>query len=633
MSKIQVLPDFLINQIAAGEVVERPASVVKELVENSLDAGATSVTVEVDGGGDTLLRITDNGYGMDQDDALLAFERHATSKISTQDDLVNIHTLGFRGEALASIASVSSMTLQTKKKGAMEGTIVICEGGEMKKLKPAGMPEGTQIEIKQLFFNTPARKKYLKNTVTEYNHIFNTITGLALAFPQVAFKLIHDEKIVLDLPATEDHFSRIRNLMGRTIADELIPVFYGHSQLHLEGFIGKPLIARANRNAQYLFVNNREVKSHVLSYSVKESYYSLLPKEKYPVFFLFYHLDPELVDVNVHPRKSEVRFRDEREIFRITSQACHKSLETHILAPQINSNGPVNYYQERSPQPLKMMDSGNSVVGSGNGLGLRSPQLVQVALDFTKDFSAGLNNKTGFQNGTGVLQNDNAQENLPGSEMRKGAVNEQNSTVGEHNELERAHSEELIPLGQLALSYILCQQGKALVIVDQHAAHERIRYTEILEDFAKQIRASQPLLTPLTFELSQKECAIIQENNEILEGLGFEIEPFGGNTFVLHSVPNFMVQEDIQKTLLGLIDDLGSQSQKGDFLKRKEKSLIYMACRSARKFGDVLSASEQKELVKKLMTLAFPYTCPHGRPTMVIMSEGELLKRFGRDYS
>ncbi len=618
MSIIKVLPDFLINQIAAGEVVERPASVIKELVENSLDAGANAITVEIMGGGDSFLRITDNGFGMDQEDALLAFERHATSKISTAEDLVNIHTLGFRGEALASIASVACVTLQTKKKDALEGTLIICEGGEIKKLKPVGVPEGTQIEVKNLFFNTPARKKYLKNPVTEYNHIFNTITGVALAFPNVAFKLIHDEKVVLDLPATEERSTRIKHLMGRTIADELIPVFYGHSQVHLEGFIGKPLIARANRNGQYLFVNNREVKSHVLSYSVKESYYSLLPKEKYPVFFLFYHLDPELVDVNVHPRKSEVRFRDEKEIFRITNQACHKSLETHILAPQISGNGPVNYYQERQQQPLKLMDKPNFSGGLSVQNKTVSPQLVQVALDFTKDFNNGSKINT-FNSEAGEESNTHNENNL-----------EANNSAAQS---EREQSEELIPLGQLANSYILCQQGMSLVIVDQHAAHERIRYTEILEDFDKKIRASQPLLTPLQFEFSQKEIAVITENQEIFDGLGFEIEPFGGNTFVVHSVPNFMVQEDLQKTILGLIDDLSSQTQKGDFIKRKEKSLIYMACRSAKKFGDVLTPLEQKALVKKLMTLAFPYTCPHGRPTMVVMSEDELLKRFGRDYS
>jgi len=351
MPNIKILPENLMNQIAAGEVVERPASVVKELLENALDAGAQRLIIEVEGGGDTYIRITDDGSGMDTTDAVMAFERHSTSKISTTEDLFNIQTLGFRGEAIASIASVSYFTLQTKKKGDLEGTLVICEGGKIKKTRSLGCPEGTQIEVKQLFYNTPARKKYLKNDATEFGHILDTVSGIALAFPEVAFKLVHDKKTVFELPATEDQLVRVRGLLGRGVADELIPVFYGGTNVKLEGFIGKPSIARANRNSQFLYVNRRQVRSHVLSYAVKQSFYSLLPKEKYPVFLFFVTLNPQLVDVNVHPRKQEVKFSNEKEIFSIFTIACKKALEKHVLAPKFTPQESF-LHEARSHQPL-----------------------------------------------------------------------------------------------------------------------------------------------------------------------------------------------------------------------------------------------------------------------------------------
>ncbi len=607
MSVIKLLPEFLINQIAAGEVVERPASVVKELVENSLDAGATHITIEVQDGGDNFLRITDDGSGMDREDALMAFERHATSKISQSEDLFQIRSLGFRGEAIASIASVSFISLQTKKRGELEGTLVIASGGKIAKTSPAGVPEGTQIEVKQLFFNTPARKKYLKNPLTEYNHIFNTVTGLALAFPHVAFKLVRDSTTVFDVPIQENFLNRIRTLMGNGIADELIPVFYGHSQIRLEGFIGKPILARSHRNNQYLFVNQREVKSHVLSYAVKESYHSLLPKEKYPVFFLYFQINPELVDVNVHPRKLEVRFRDEKEIFLLSGQACRKALENHVLAPDVSlGDADSNYYQERKQTPLVMQDmamesyqGGNHRVGDHGlhgvavGIGVQkalaaSPVTVQAALDFTKEFSKDFS--------------------------------------------ARKEQEEIRPLAQLENSWILCAQGKNLVIVDQHAAHERIRYSEILEDFERSEKPLQTLLTPLSIEFSGQERLAFEANREIIASLGFELEAFGGNTFSLRAIPAYLANENLQQTVCGLLDDLTSQNQTNDFQRGKERSIIFMACRSAVKFGDKLSPEQQQALVKKLMQLALPYTCPHGRPTMITLNHEELKKRFGREY-
>lgn len=618
MPQIKVLPDHLINQIAAGEVVERPASVVKELLENSLDAGAKKIIVEVEAGGDALLRITDDGCGMDKDDAVLAFARHATSKISILEDLFRINSYGFRGEAIASIASVSLMTIQTKKAGALEGTIVSAEGGQIRMVKAIGAPEGTQIEVRNLFFNTPARKKYLKNDATEYGHILSTVTSMALASPQVSFKLIHDGKTVFDLPASEDVMIRIRSLLGRDMAENLVPVFYGHSKILLTGFVGKPSIARASRLGQYLFVNGREVKSHVLSYAVKQSFYSLLPKEKYPVFILFFQIDPMYVDVNVHPRKMEVRFSDEKEIFKIVISACGKALENYVLAPKIEDQKPEEkdasqmtgqtelsaYSSQRVQQSLKLEDHDYEEAYRG------AKTMAAVAGAATVNGSLNGVNEDAIAFTQAVTQGLYANEQA-------------NFTARENDDL-------IQPLAQLAESYILCRQGNSLLIIDQHAAHERIRYTEIVAEFEAKQSVIQQLLTPMQFELSHQEKNILEQNLELFTGLGFSIEPFGGNTFNLTAIPSYMAKHDLLKAIHGLIDDLNNMSVKGDFQSRKEKALTYMACRSAVKFGDKLSMEEMEGLVRQLQTLAQPYTCPHGRPTMAKMDFEELEKRFGR---
>ncbi len=622
MPQIKVLPDHLINQIAAGEVVERPASVVKELLENSLDAGASRIIIEVQEGGDNYLRITDDGSGMDKDDALLAYERHATSKISTPDDLNNIRTLGFRGEAIASIASVSYMTIQTKKKGEIEGTIVMAEGGEIKLAKAIGCPEGTQIEVRQLFYNTPARKKYLKNAGTEYGHILSIVTSMAMVRHDVAFKLIHDNKVVFDLPPAEEILVRIRSLLGRDIADNLIPVFYGHSKVNLSGFVGKPSIARASRLSQFLFVNGRDVKSHVLSYAVKQSFYSLLPKEKYPVFLLFFDIDPAYVDVNVHPRKLEVRFSDEREIFRIVAGACGKALEKFVLAPHVEQLDDFNdsYNLARSQQQVMRLEDRET------GATVEEKATVaSLTADAPMQFTA---ERSDVMPEPAIYNLDNS----PAFAGEADPVSSRTQTPPREYLpfMEKSADDELVPLAQINNSYILCQQGGNLTIVDQHAAHERIRYTQICAEFEAKKKVVQPLLTPLQLEFSLLEMNILNDNIDLVKELGFEVDSFGGNTFIINAVPGYMTRQDPQNVLRGLIDDLNNQSIKGDYQARKERALTFMACRSAVKFGDQLSYEEQKNLVKELQKLALPYTCPHGRPTMIKMSFEELEKRFGR---
>lgn len=639
MGVIKVLPEQTINQIAAGEVVERPASVVKELIENSLDADAKRLIIEIDGSGENLIRITDDGSGMDKEDAVLSFERHATSKIRTSEDLNSLYSFGFRGEAMASIASVSLINMQTKKRGDVSGTLLVSEGGVIKKMRELGCPEGTQIEVSKLFFNTPARQKYLKNEATEYGHILDVVSGLALAHPAVAFKLIHDGKVVFDLPATEDHLSRARALVGRQISDDLIPVFFGHSKINLSGYIGKPSIARANKKSQFLFVNYRQVNSHVLSYAVKQSFHSLLPKERYPVFLLFLNISPELVDVNVHPRKTEVKFAKDKEIFQVFYSACQKSLEKYVLAPKLEflgaaaTNGGISNavpaYSaggDREHQPIVSQSAMTleDVKASGFEMRVTVPKLGMETREEEGSGSYGL-----------TSDSESTLFDQPTNTEQANAINQAvkaDAAVDQQPFVDRSDLTGLVPLAQLNNSYILCTQGDNLVIIDQHAAHERIRYTEILEEFELKDKALQQLLTPINIELKYQESTVLEANNEILAAMGFEIEHFGGNTFTIFAVPAYFRKEDVTKVILGLIDDLNDNAKNGDLQQRKEMAIKYAACRSAVKFGDKLSMEEQIGLCKRIMEIDQPYSCPHGRPTMVTLSKDELEKRFGRKY-
>lgn len=415
------------------------------------------------------------------------------------------------------------------------------------------------------------------------------VTGIALANPGVAFKLVRDDKVVFDLAATDDRLTRIRELLGREVAENMIPVFYGHSQIHLEGFIGKPAIVRSNRKGQHLFVNGREVSSHVLSYAVKQAYYSLIPKEKHPVFVLFLNVDPQFVDVNVHPRKLEVRFSDEKAVFSAFIQASKKALEKHVLAPSFEE------MPERQHQTL-----------------LEDRPATPMALNVT----------------VGVMPHAEPSTHIEQRSPETPSFIEESQPTA----IERKQTDEIVPLAQMDNSYILCQQGKTLVVMDQHAAHERIRYTELLEQYEQKQKTTQPLLTPAQCDFSPAEINVLESNAELFSGMGFEIEPFGGSTYAIYGVPSSLVQEDPAALVRGIIDDLENNAVKGDLQQRKERALTYAACRSAVKFGDPLSMEEMKALCKRLMELDLPYTCPHGRPTMVTMTFDELEKKFGRDY-
>jgi len=569
MSIIKVLPENLINQIAAGEVVERPASVVKELLENSIDAGATSITLEINGAGDELIRITDNGNGMDPEDAKLAFERHATSKIESQEDLFNIKTMGFRGEAIASIASVSIMNMQTKRKEDETGTRIETIAGGVESISECGCNNGTSIEVKNLFFNTPARKKYLKSLSSEYISILKLFQSIALINKSIQFKLVHDGKIVADYPKTQSLIERINSVLGKHTAENCIPIFYESGEISIEGFIGKPELGRKGTRHQYLYVNERPITHSVFSYALAESYHSLLMDGKKPFFVINISITPNLIDVNVHPRKLEIRFLNQSQLFSILGRAAQKTLEKNVLMPSftIHENTDINsgeYTQTQSSAPL--------------------------IFDYSRP--AGIN-KYSYKK-------------------------------------EDEKEPSMMPIAQIAKSYILAENQEGLVLIDQHAAHERVRFEELMNELEKSLPQKQQLLLPLTIELSTLECEIFEQYSETFLKLGFEIELFGKNTFIVHSVPSVIAGENIEQTILSVISDLSDEKQTRAVKDPQERVIEYMACRSAIKFGKDLSMYEMLNLIRQLDTLKRPYTCPHGRPSMIKLSFDELEKRFKR---
>jgi len=603
MSVIQILPETLVNQIAAGEVVERPASVVKELVENSLDAQATKISIDIKDAGKVFIKITDNGSGMSREDCKLAFQRHATSKISKEADLWNISTMGFRGEAVASISSVSKIILKSKEENDVVGTEITAEGGDILSIADVGMSRGTQIEVHDLFYNTPARQKYLKKDSTELGYITSMLNSIALSHPEVSFKLIHNGKIISDLSKVTDLSSRIGDIFGKATAEAMLPVFYGGSAFQINGFIGKPAISRASTKHQYFFVNGRSIQHYALAGAIKSAYHSMLMENKKPVFVLNIKIDPSLIDVNVHPRKTEVRFEDQQSLIRTVYTMVKTTLNKSILIPKGytesrsymsdsfpkfeagNRNTEKPTISFREPQPYNGV-SGNShppIFGEN-----RKRESVQDALDFTENFS----------------------------ENREAVPLEKNRSV--------------TPIAQVSNSYIVAKNNEGLVLIDQHAGHERVRYEQLMDQFESQKKSTQPLLTPVEIEFTNDEVVLVEENMQTFHDLGFEIEPFGGKTFIVRAVPVFLVKEDASQVIRGVLDDIANGETPSKVQGRTDIIINYMACRSAIKFGQALTLSEMEALVDQMDGCVRPYTCPHGRPTMVALSFSELEKMFGR---
>ncbi|MCX6968229.1 MAG: DNA mismatch repair endonuclease MutL [Verrucomicrobia bacterium] len=612
MSRIQLLSEEVASQVAAGEVVERPASVVKELVENSLDAGARRIEVMMRRGGISLIRVVDDGCGMDRDDALLCLERHATSKIRTGADLAAIRTLGFRGEALPSIASVARFRLSTRMRDAVAGTEIMVTGGKIDYVRDGGDAPGTQIEVRSLFFNLPARRKFLRTENTEASHVEHQLQLQALGHPEVGFVLLTDDRTVFQLPPATNLRDRIRDLSGRALADELLEVpeiaFHG---MTIRGFVGKPGVSRSSRAQQIVFVNGRPVENATLNHGLREGYHTALMKGQYPVTFLFLEMDPAAVDVNVHPAKREVRFREPSAVREALVEAIQRTLEGDraqwsgaFAAPGIKLESPV----PEEPAPL-------SLPGMAE---FHAPQAPILPLGLTQQFQEPYVSVTMPEDGNEPLQQPPAVR----TPMSPAPV-----AVPPP---EPAPKQRFRLLGVLGKLYVVMENAGGLVLVDQHAAHERILFEELRRRMEELGVPSQRLLMPLTLQLGPRDSDWVEQNLETLQKMGIGVEGFGSGTWKLDSIPQFVRSEEPQQLLRDIIDELREVSSQSSKLRLGEDVIAKTVCRHAVKANDLLREPELIRLIEDLLQCDLPYCCPHGRPTMIQISYLELEKKFGR---
>jgi DNA mismatch repair protein MutL len=638
MSRIRLLGEQTANKIAAGEVVERPASVFKELVENALDAGASRIEIDVVNGGKSLLRVSDDGEGMDRDDALLCLERHATSKIREESDIERIITLGFRGEALPSIAAVSKMEILTRPQQQDAGTKVVIHGGRLLKVEEAGAAPGTVIEVKHLFFNLPARRKFLRTPATELGHIQHLFQLHALSNHQVAWKLTVDRQpsaMLAPAPAIED---RIRELHGRDYLDQLVPLQVSQGGLQIRGFVGRPGFTRANRREQYFFVNGRPIESKALHYALLEGFHTSLMKGRYPVALLFVTVPPDEVDVNIHPAKREIRFRDEWMVRDAVARAVRIALGGASFVPQPSRTSPTEApdsppasVHPPQPEPTVEPDGGQADVN-------RQGQLIP-----TREM-------TGFQRGTFQRtspQPDSWQESqktpfeAPSKSNPVSGAGSAHSVApaettpgafsGPGDQPKPLDGAQIRIMGVLSDLYVLLEGPDGLLVMDQHAAHERV----LFEQFLRQMRSedsspSQMLLVPQTVELEIRDAAFLTENLDTLRALGVGVSPFGARTFVVESLPPALSRRDPEQVLRDIVDELQKGGSGIRPQRLSEERVASAACKHAVKAEDTLSRQELERLVRDLLASDLPYSCPHGRPTMIRISFTELERRFGR---
>lgn len=607
---IHILPENLCNKIAAGEVVERPSSVVKELVENSLDAGATSITVELESGGKRLIRVMDNGCGMNRQDAFLSFERHATSKIMTDTDLFSLTTLGFRGEALASIASVSRLHLSTCDNQDGLGHQIYAEGGKIKRAEEAGLPRGTVVEVRNLFFNLPARKKFLRKDQTELGHAADVVTKQALAHPHVSFHLKHNERTLLELRRGKDIRERISALLGRSLLNDMLPVnCTGELGLKVSGYISQPQLNRSATSHVYTFVNGRYIKDRVVQHAVMEGYRHLLMKGRYPVVILFLEMDPEQVDVNVHPTKHEVRFRDQAQVHDYITGCLKSALR------------PADWVTKSDPNDRLEEGSAPSVEQHG---GAPASDISPYASEPSSDAPP-----LSKSYGRVPLSQDYRFRTFPES---SGRVEEKEQEVQYRLPGSQAGGffAQLQILGQYHQSYILCQDGDDLILIDQHAAHERVGFEALRRSYSDGDIPSQALLFPEILDLDYNSSAALQENLPELNRLGFDVEPFGGNSFALKAVPQLLSQTSTSRLLVDVALELERIGRTGQLRDSIDDILILMACHSVIRANQALTTTEIKALFQEMDDIDFKANCPHGRPVLQRLTLAEVERLFRR---
>ncbi|HEY3307877.1 MAG TPA: DNA mismatch repair endonuclease MutL [Desulfuromonadaceae bacterium] len=601
---ILILPESITNKIAAGEVVERPASVIKELIENALDADASDITVEISNGGRRLIRISDNGHGMSREDALLSLERHATSKIRTDSDLEGILTLGFRGEALPSIASVSRFRLATRRADSLEGTEIIVEGGKVKDVRVCGMAPGTVITVEQLFFNTPARLKFMRGAETETGHVGDVVARMAIARPEVGFNCISDGKEMLRVQRGDLH-RRLAQLVGKGAAADLHAVDHNEDLLSITGFISAPATARSTTASMFTYVNGRFVRDKVVQHAILQAYRGVIDRGRYPVVALFIKLGTGEVDVNVHPTKHEVRFRRQSFIHDSIQQALEDVLTgspwlKHKTTPAVSSTAGSQIYQEKIATALQAT------------LNLPRRETNYPCSPGTEPTGVGATtNPPAYLSGTAVHE---PTASFPSIEV----------PVAE------GYFSSLTIIGQFHAEYILCQSGTELIIIDQHAASERVAYQRLQQQFVNSGVESQRLLFPETLELTFAEVAVTKRFQADLLKMGFELEPFGGNTVIVAAMPRIAAGDTSQRLVRDILGELAALGTNKAFQESQDSLLARIACHSVVRGVHPLDKLQIAQLLTSMDETAFAGSCPHGRPVSHTIALAELEKIFKR---
>lgn len=616
MPNIAILNQETIDKIAAGEVVERPCSVVKELVENAIDAGSTAITVEIKEGGISFIRITDNGCGIERDQVAVAFYRHSTSKIRSAEDLLTVKSLGFRGEALSSISAVARVELITKTYDELTGTRYVIEGSKELSNEEIGAPDGTTFIVKDLFYNVPARRKFLKTAQTEGSYISDMVEKLALSHPDISFKFINNNQTKLHTSGNGNRKDIIYHIFGREISSSLLEVKHECEYFKVEGFIGKPVITRGNRNYENYFINGRYVKSNILSRAIEEAYKSFLMQHQYPFTVLYFTFFSEL-DVNVHPTKMELRFDNNNEIYVELCDTIYAILSHKEMIPEVpvdSTPAPkkiVHEYKEPIPEPFEKRRINEVRAAESRSV------YGQSVTSTVKDYSA-------IEPAVKTPKTSTAYEPAH-------VVTGTQQTLGDYDKvfLTESSKKQFSIIGQLFKTYWLIEFEDKLYIIDQHAAHEKVLYEKTMARLANKDFTSQRISPPIVMTLDARECEMLEKYRPQIEQFGYEVEHFGGKEYMISAIPDNLFNIDMKDLFIEMLDDFSNATgrQTPDIITEKVAS---MSCKAAVKGNDKLTLPEINKLIDELLSLDNPYNCPHGRPTIISMSKYEIEKKFKR---
>lgn len=638
MAKIHVLDSETIDKIAAGEVVERPSSVVKELVENAIDAGATSLSVEIKDGGIELIRVTDNGCGMEKDQLRTAFLRHATSKIEKLEDLTHLSSLGFRGEALSSIAAVSKVEVITKTPGSLTGTRICMEGPKEVVFEEIGAPDGTTFLMRNLFYNTPVRRKFLKQPATEGSYIADLMEHLALSRPDISFKLVVNGQMKFHTSGNGDLREVIYRIYGRDVANALIPIKWEQEGIKVEGFLGKPVQVRSTRNYEIYFINGRFIKSNVIARAIEEGYKEYLMQHKFPFCVLHISMDSSKVDVNVHPTKMDIRFTNPMGFSAYLCGAVKYTLKHHEMIPQASLASEKEQRAERKEEKAKAAERVPEPFEVN-----RRNEVQQVVKCVREETSY-----TTQANSEREIVRNPVWERIKGVEKSETERLEAEIKEADQTEIGEPQTEQLSLfenkvlsvenrphfriVGQVFETYWLVEFQDKLLMIDQHAAHEKVNYERLMKQYREKNVISQGLMPPIIISMTAQEEMVLLENKEVFESLGFEIEAFGGNEYALRSVPVDLYGCGEKEMFLEVLDQLAEGGNYGG-IRVVEEKIASMSCKAAVKGNNLLRQEEAEALIDELLTLENPYNCPHGRPTIVEMTKTEMERKFKRIVS